>query len=111
MLIEFPDERTQELFNSVKALARAFGPENAKLTRRRLDDLRSCVTLEVARGIPGKLEELKGRRKGQFSMRLVGAFRLIFISSQQPAPVKADGGIDWAQVRAITVLQVEDYHD
>lgn len=111
MLVEFPDERTQELFNSLKALARAFGPENAKLIRRRLDDLRSCVTLEAARRLPGKLEELKGRRKGQFSMRLVGAFRLIFRTSEQPAPKKADGGIDWAQVRAIIILQVEDYHD
>ncbi|MFM9971156.1 MAG: type II toxin-antitoxin system RelE/ParE family toxin [Burkholderiales bacterium] len=111
MLTEFSDEDTQELFNSIKALTRDFGAVNAKLIRRRLDDLRSSATLEIARRLPGKLEELKGKRKGQFSMRLEGGSRLIFRSSQQPPPTKPDSGLDWTQVLAITVLKVEDYHD
>ena len=111
MLIEFSDERNQALFNSKRDLVRAYGPGNAKLIRQRLDDLRASYSLELARGLPGKLEELKGARKGQFSMRLKGGTRLIFRPADVPPPTKADGGIDWAQVRVITVVEVGDYHD
>ncbi len=111
MQIEFPDEDSQTLFNSTKALTRAFGADNEKVVRRRLDDLRAVPTLEAARGLPGKLEELKGDRKGQFSMRAVGALRLIFKPSEVPPPQKDDGGLDWARVRAITILELGDYHD
>ncbi len=111
MLIGFEDERSQKLFNSDKALVRAFGPKDAKLIRQRLDDLRAVATLEAARALPGKLEELSADRKGQFSMRLVGGMRLIFRPTEQPPAKKADGGIDWKQVKAITIIEAGDYHD
>lgn len=111
MQVDFPDERTQRLFNSSRELAREYGAPCARLIQRRLDDLRAVPCLEDARALPGKLEELKGARKGQLSMRLAGAARLIFNPSSNPVPTKPDGGLDWAQVRAITTTGVENYHD
>ena len=111
MQVEFPDPRMQTLFNSGRELTRAFGPENARLIRRRIDDMRAVPSLADARGLPGRMEELKAERKGLFSMRLAGGYRLIFKPSGNPLPVKPDGGIDWTQIRVITILSVEDYHD
>ena len=111
MLIEFSDVRTREFFNSKRDLVRAYGAENAKLLRQRLDDLLAAHSLEVARSLPGKLEELKAGRKGHFSMRLKGGMRLILRPSEAPPPTKSDGGIDLAQVRTITIVEIGDYHD
>lgn len=111
MQVEFPDARSQGLFNSGRELKREYGPENARMIRRRLDDLRAALSLETARGLPGRLEELKGNRKGQFSMRLAGGARLIFRPSANPVPTKQDGGIDLTQIRSIMIVSVEDYHD
>ena len=110
MQVGFPDARSQNLFNSSRELVRVFGAENARVIRRRLDDLRAVPSLEDARRLPGHLEELKADRKGQFSMRLLGGRRLIFKPAAVP-PMKSDGGLDWAQIREITILNVEDYYD
>lgn len=110
MQVEFPDARSQGLFNSDRELKREFGPENARMIRRRLDDLKAVTTLENARGLPGRLEELRGNRKGQFSIRLVGGARLIFRPSANPVPTKQDGGIDLMEIRSIMIVSVEDYH-
>lgn len=111
MQVGFSDVRSQNLFNSSRDLVRVFGPENARMIRRRLDDLRAIPSLEDARRLPGHLEELKADRKGHFSMRLLSGYRLIFKPAANPLPTKPDGGLDWAQIREITVLNVEDYHD
>ena len=111
MQVGFSDARSQDLFDSSRELVRVFGPKNARVIRRRLDDLRAAPSLEDARRLPGHLEELKGNRKGQFSMRLLSGRRLIFIPAAVPLPTKPDGGLDWVQIREITVLNVEDYHD
>lgn len=111
MQVEFPDPRTQALFNSSKDLARAYGSDNARVIRRRLDDLRAVPCFADAWTLPGRLEELKGKRKGQFSMRLVGADRLILKPSGNPLPIKPDGAIDQKQIRTITIIDVENYHD
>lgn len=110
MQVDFTDPDAQALFSSLRALTRTFGVENARLIRRRLDDLKAVPSLADARGLPGRLEELKGNRGGQLSMRLVGGFRLVFRPATNPLPLKPDGGINWTQIRSITILNVENYH-
>ena len=71
----------------------------------------AAATLETMRGLPGSWEELTGNRKGQFSCRLDKKLRLLIRPAKQPPPVKPDGGLDWAAVDAVTVLEVVNYHD
>ncbi len=67
--------------------------------------------MDAMRPLPGSWEELSGNRRGQFSCRLDKKLRLVVKPTKQPLPKKADGGLDWAAVDAITVLEVVNYHD
>ncbi len=112
MDIAFADASIRELCNSSKWLRRRYGAEGEKKIRQRLDELAAAANLAVLRALPGpRCEELKGDRKGQLSVRLHGALRLIFEPQQSPPPTKPDGGLDWTATTAIRVLAIEDYHD
>lgn len=58
----------------------------------------------------GACHELKGDRKGALSLDLGHPFRLIFKPDHDPVPRLADGGLDWIQVTAITIIGIEDTH-
>lgn len=112
MEIVFADERLRDLCNSSGALRRKFGASAERKIRQRLDELRDAASLAILRTLPGpRCEELKADRKGQLSVRLHGALRLIFTPQLDPPAVKADGGLDWTATTAIRVLAIEDYHD
>ncbi len=112
MDVAFADASLRELCNSSQGLRRRYGAEGEKKIRQRLDELADAATLAVVRSLPGpRCEELKGNRKGQLSVRLHGAFRLIFEPQQSPPPTKSDGGLDRTATTAIRVLAIEDYHD
>ena len=98
-------------WNSSERLARRFSAQRAKLLRRRLDDLRAAPSLLVMRALPGRCHELKGDRKGQLSIDLEGPYRLIFKPAHNPPPAKPDGGLDWAQVTAIVIIEIGNTHE
>lgn len=91
-------------------MTRAFGEQRSKVLGRRLDQLRAAPHLGDFRQLPGRCHELKGARKGQLSIDLDGPYRLIFEHAHNPAPTRADGGLDWDGVTAIRILGVEDTH-
>lgn len=103
---EDPDE-----WNDFNRLVRRFNKQRAKLIRRRLDDLRAALSLDVMRTLPGRCHELKGNRKGQLSLDLDGPYRLLFTPVGDPPRAKPDGGLDWTQVAEVIVLGVEDTHE
>jgi plasmid maintenance system killer protein len=106
----FASERFAKVMDSNQELAKKFGAEMAKRIRRRLDDLSAAESLETMRNLPGRCHELEAERKGQLAVDLVHPQRLILEPYPQPPPVKPDGGLDWTQVTAVTVLEVVDYH-
>lgn len=110
MEIVFAAARLEKLCNSDRELVREYGPQRAKITRRRLDQLRAAETLEVMRNLPGRCHELTGDLKGTLSIDLDGPYRLLFEPAENPPPVKPDGGLDWNLVTAIRILRVEDTH-
>ena len=110
MEIRFTSERLRDECNDSKALVRLYGKQGAKHLRRRLDDLAAAPNLEAMRPLPGKCHELAGDRKGQLAMTVTGAKRLIFEPVDPDSARKPDGGLEWAQVTAVRILGVEDYH-
>lgn len=76
----------------------------------RLADLEAAGSLEDFRHLPGGCHELGGDRDGQLSLKLPGGKRLIIRPSENPAPMKPDGGLAWSAVEAIEIVEIVDYH-
>jgi len=110
MDIIFKSRKLGALCNSQSAMQRDLGARLAKVLRRRLDDLDAAATLEVMRHLPGRCHELVEDRAGQLAVDLEHPKRLVFEPSHEIKPVKADGGLDWAGVTAIRILEIVDYH-
>ena len=108
MEITFLNDEIESLCANGRVAKKKYGVAVAKKLAQRLVELFAveCASELVA----GHLHPLSGDRAGQFSMRLDGAYRLVFASTIQPPPTKPDGGIDWNSVTKITILSVEDYH-
>lgn len=77
----------------------------------RIADVEAASCLEVFRNLPGGCHELDGDRDGQLGLKLPGGKRLVVKPTEDPPPAKADGGLDWAAVEAIEVVDIIDYHD
>ncbi|MFP4441147.1 MAG: hypothetical protein ACLFVO_28250 [Chloroflexaceae bacterium] len=43
-------------------------------------------------------------------MDLDHPYRLLFVPANDPIPRKDDGGLDWASITAIEIIEVEDTH-
>jgi len=108
--IVFKSKQLEKLCNDERLGQKKWGKPQAGVLRRRLDDLRAARCLEVLRGGPGGLHELKADRAGQLALDLRGGDRLIFEPAHDPPPLKPDGGLDWNQVTAIRIVEVGDYH-
>ncbi len=111
MRIEFLSTKMRKACSSDKAMRKAWGDAAAKKLQTRLAELEAAVNLDdVARTSPARCHELVGDRKGQLSVDLVHPFRLVFVPDHDPVPTKADGGLDWAQVTRVVILEVADTH-
>jgi hypothetical protein len=56
-----------------------------------------------------RCHELHGDRSGQLSLDLDHPYRLLFRPAGDPEPGPG-GGLDWAAVRAVVVIGIEDTH-
>jgi proteic killer suppression protein len=107
----FADQKFAKVTNDQKALIREYGDRQARLIRRRLDELRAADNLEDLRLLPQiRCHELTANRAGQLSVDVVHPYRLIFAPAHEPRPVKPDGGLDWSRVTAVKIIGVEDTH-
>ena len=110
MRIFYRNRKLQGLCENSRKAAQKLGPDSAKQLQARLIDIRAAANVaELPR--TGAPHALVGDRRGQFAMRLAGGKRLVFESGQDPVPKKEDGGIDWARITAIIVVEIGDYHD
>lgn len=112
MDIIFKTKKFAKEANDYKLLQLRYGPQRAKLIRRRLDELRAATALDEIRSLPqARCHELTGDRAGQLSVDLDHPYRLLFRPCNDPVPQKPDGGLDWTKVTQIEILSVEDTHD
>ena len=109
--IVFDTERLEKQCSDLRKLTRKYGERQARVIRRRLDDLRAAASLEDFRSLPGRCHELKGDRKGQLALDLVGGDRLVFEPAENPPPAKPDGGLDWPSITSALIKGIEDYHE
>lgn len=110
MQIVFDTPKLARVMSDDRSLAKQYGPANAQRIRRRLDDLDAASNLEEMRHLPGRCHELTGDRRGQLAIDLVHPLRFIFEPDHDPLPQRKGGGLDWAQITQIKVLDPADYH-
>jgi len=81
MILSFNDDGTEDIFIGKRTKkARKSCPEKLwKLARRKLELLDSVISLQELLVPPGnRLEALKGRRLGQYSIRINDQYRICF---------------------------------
>jgi proteic killer suppression protein len=108
--IHFKNKEIEELCNIQKMAVRRLGAICAKILRRRLDSLQAASSLAVMKNLPGKCHELIGDRKGQLSLDLEQPLRLIFEAVGENIH-REDTGLDWALVKSVRILGIEDTHE
>ncbi|WP_242482682.1 hypothetical protein [Thiocystis violacea] len=69
------------------------------------------ATARVTALIAGHPHPLTGNRVGQFALRIDGLFRLVFEPAHEPIPRRDDGTVEWAEVTAVRIVFIGDYHD
>lgn len=85
MIVSFKDKATEDIFNgrASKAARKACPQLLCRVARRKLDQLDSVQALDELKVPPGnRLETLLGDRKGEYSIRINGQFRICFIWSE-----------------------------
>lgn len=116
MVICFHTTQLEKVFSCESNLIRQYGAEMAKKIRMRMDELRSVERLSdlgLPKSPPARCHELTEGQRGQqcqLSVDLKHPYRLIFVPDHDPIPKKPDGGLDWEQVRAVEILEVENTH-
>ena len=76
MILSYRDERTRD-FATGKRVKAFFGVERA--ARLKLDRLEAAASLKDLAALPGnRFEALKGKRKGQYSIRINDQWRVCF---------------------------------
>lgn len=111
MDIAFKDDLLRKYANDHRYAQRKFGPLRAKKYLARLTEMKAATCLADLRNLPqAGFHELTSDRKGELACNLDHPYRLIFIPAHDPIPRKEDGGLDWNQVTAVTVLDIIDYH-
>jgi proteic killer suppression protein len=93
MIRSFRSEETRQVLRG--RVSRAYPPDIQSVARRKLRQLNRAVTLADLTEPPGnRFEALRGRRQGEYSIRINDQWRVVFRWDSQPYDVA-----------------IEDYHD
>src|SRR5262245_44752823 len=111
MEVQFSTRKMQRDCSAEREMIRRWGTALAKKLRQRLMELSAAQTLaDMSRLPPARCHELTLDRKGQLSVDVAHPYRLIFVPDHDPVPLKPDGGLDWAGVTKILIVEVVDTH-
>lgn len=111
MDIYFKTKKLQKTCSEQKAAIKKLGHEGGRKLMQRMLELQAAISLgDISHLPPPRLHELSGNRKGQFSIDLQHPYRLLFVSTNMPLPLKADGGQDKEKIDQIQIIEIEDTH-
>lgn len=94
-------------------MVQTHGPKRTQLLKVIMTQLRAAPNLGIFAppySPPHRCHELKGNKKGLLSVDLDHPYRLLFEPTNDPIPMRPEGGLDWSQVTAIEIKGVEDTH-
>lgn len=113
MDIKFATTKLRKELGEDKAMMKAHGPLRTKKLKIVLAMLHAAPSLAVfapPMSPPHRFHELTGNKKGQLTADLDHPYRLVFRAFHDPLPMRLEGGLDWKQVTAIEIIEIEDTH-
>ncbi|MBF0381008.1 MAG: killer suppression protein [Magnetococcales bacterium] len=115
MDIDFKTTKLKKSFNEGSKLVKIYGVLRAKKISLRMMELRAADSLMdfwPPESGPARCHEIsKGHSFNKMSVDLDHPYRLTFKPNHDPTPLRDEGGLDWSQVTAITILGVENTHE
>lgn len=109
MEIFFADAKLESICRDSRLATKILGAQSAKKLQLRLAELFAAESVREL--IAGRPHPLAHDRVGQFAVDLHRGHRLIFKPAKEQPPTLPDGGVDWSNVSAITIIEIGDYHD
>lgn len=114
MIIYFKTKKLGKKCSSKKERCSAYGHEMASKLEQRLSELQAAECLHHMSKLPApRFHQLKGNRKGVFSVDLKHPYRLLFIHAHdnESEILKDDGGFDLSRIIEIEIIEITDTHD
>lgn len=113
MDIQFDNAQIRKLCNDQRSLEQKLQKKRAEMVAIRLQQMQHVENLAQMNQFPqAKCHPLlRGGRRGQLAVWVDNKYRIVFEPAHEPRPTKEDGSLDWAQVTAIKVIEIVDYHD
>lgn len=106
MKISYKSNKLKNQCENPALAQKVFGKEISTKLTRRIMELEAAENLDDIQRIPAtRLHRLKGKRRNQFAVDLVGPYRLVF------SPMDCD--VDLSNLRNIKIVLIEevvDYH-
>lgn len=111
MIIYFKTKKLQKICSRGAEAIKILGPKRGTKLKQRMMELSAAETLaDISRVPPARCHELIGNRKGQLSVDLDHPYRLLFIPANNPIPEREEGGLNWAAVTKIEIIDIADTH-
>jgi proteic killer suppression protein len=110
MDIIFADKKLKKYANHNGLARQKLGAQRAKAFQKRMEDIRDADSFADFEHLPGNYHQLKGNRKDQWSCDLDQPYRLIFMPAADPIPKDNDGKQVLTDIRAIIILEINNYH-
>lgn len=113
MDLSISDKRLRKVANDSAACQREYGVSMSKEIVLRLAALHAAESLAdfwPPKSGPERCHELKGERKGTFSVDLNQPYRLLFEASEQPDEDMLDVQQRWRSITSIDIKGIENTH-
>jgi proteic killer suppression protein len=85
------------------------GSKGSRKLRLRMFDLTTAG--RVSDLVMGRPHPLKYDQAGKFAVDIDGGRRLVFVPAHYPVPLSDDSSVAWAEVTAVRIVYIGDYHD
>ncbi|SHF12141.1 proteic killer suppression protein [Tissierella praeacuta DSM 18095] len=110
MIVVIKNKKLEKIINDRNKLIRKYGPENAKLIIRRLNELKAADSLGIIVEYRiGRCHSLSGDLNGKYALDLDHPDRLII---KPVFEANTDfSKLDLYEVKEVIIEEVKDYHD
>jgi proteic killer suppression protein len=103
------NSKLAKVLNSERELDMNYGTDNGRRIALRLQNIRDASTLEELSRVPQtRVHELTAGRNEQISVDAKHPYRLILACNHEEHPRKPDGGLDWARITKVQLIEIVD---